>query len=212
MLQQKHKYYDYRNSTSLYILLWSFFVLSLFCLSCNRQREVDENHVLENEIVGMRKSQMHADNLSFYVHKHKAEEIIGNSIDVDSEIPDDFLKQICEYNLVYVDYLIQTGHRAMACEVMDSVLHKSSRFFSNDTLLWLDYLCHYGNVNYRPYQIKENRERILYGYDCLVQCYILSTRWNYSKYRGVSMRLISKYLLNDSIHSIIKETDPSSLR
>lgn len=212
MLQQKHKYYDYRNSTSLYILLWSFFVLSLFCLSCNRQREVDENHVLENEIVGMRKSQMHADNLSFYVHKHKAEEIIGNGIDVDSKIPDDFLKQICEYNLVYVDYLIQTGHRAMACEVMDSVLRKSSRFFSNDTLLWLDYLCHYGNVNYRPYQIKENRERILYGYDCLVQCYILSTRWNYSKYRGVSMRLISKYLLNDSIHSIIKETDPSSLR
>ena len=134
VLQQKHKYYDYRNSTSLYILLWSFFVLSLFCLSCNRQREVDENHVLENEIVGMRKSQMHADNLSFYVHKHKAEEIIGNSIDDDSKIPDDFLKQICEYNLVYVDYLIQTGHRAMACEVMDSVLHKSSRLLSGQRI------------------------------------------------------------------------------
>ena len=212
MLQQKHKYYNYKNSTSLYVLLWSFFFLSLFCLSCNRQGEVDVNRALENEIVEMKKSQMHADNLSFYVHKHKAEEIIGNSIAIDVKIPDAFLKLICKYNLVYVDYLIQTGHRAKACEVMDSALHRSSHLFSNDTLLWLDYLCHYGNVNYRPYQIRENRERILYGYDCLIQSYILSTRWSYSKYRGVSMGLLSKYLLNDSIHTIIKETDPSSLR
>lgn len=160
----------------------------------------------------MHESQLHADNLSFYVHKHKIEKLLAKRKVNDIETSVYYQKLICKYNLVCVDYLIQTGHRDEAYVIMDSVLQRKTLTFNNDTLLWLDYLCHYGNLNYRPYQIKENKERILHGYDCLIQCYILSTRKNYSKYRGESMRLLSKYLLNDSIYDIVKQSDPSSLR
>ena len=178
--------------------LWSLFFLAFLIVGCNDNGESDRERMFSYEVEQMHQCQRKADNIGFYVHKYRAESI-GNT-------------PTLRYHLVLVDYLMQIGNRAEARRIMDSLAVSSMTITNNDTTLWLDYLCHQGEVNYRPYNISENRTRILNGFDYLIQCYILSTRKGYTKYEATSMKLLSQYLLNDSIYEAVKRDDPAGIR
>ena len=204
--QLRHKYRQNNGSTKYILALWSLFFLAFLCVSCLNGGKTESGDMLQTEVEQMHRCRLKADNLGFYVHKHKAEKLI-NALHDSS-----FDKEVGRYYLVLTDYYIQTGNRKEARELMDSMANNVMLSLNTDTLLWLDYLCHQGNVAYRPYNIATNKNSILSGYDCLVQCYIISTRRNYSLYKGISMKLLSKYLLSDSICSLVKQEDPASLR
>ena len=178
--------------------LWSLFFLFLVITSCDSRREAERRCMLEDEVEQMEKCRLKGDNLGFYRHKYRAESVMD--------------RPSVKYSLVLADYLVQTGNRKEAREVMHSLASDDRLSLNGDTLLWLDYLCHQGEVNYRPYNVRHNREGLLRGYDCLVQCYILSTRRGYSRYRGLSMKLLSRYLLNDSVFTLVNQNDPASIR
>lgn len=204
------------GSTKCMMALWSLFFLTLLCVSCSDGGESEDMSALFGEIDQMRHCQQKAENRDFYLHKYQADKIIGRYesryAGLSAEKQRRFTAARCRYTCVWADYLVQIGNRREAREVMDELAVNTTLNLNADTVLWLDYLCHYADVNFRSYNIRSNSERILRGYDCLVQCYILSSRCGYSLYKATSMKLLSRYLLNDSIFTLVKQVDPASVR
>ena len=188
----------FKGSTKYMLALWSLFFLAFLVSSCNKNGKSEGESLFLYEVEQMHQCQQKADNIGFYIHKYRAENIED--------------KPSLRYYLVLADYLMQVGNRAEARRIMDSLAVVPVTIPNKDTSLWLDYLCHQGEVNYRRYNIKENRGKILNGFDYLIQCYILSSRKGYDKYKAISMKLLSQYLLNDSIYTIVKHGDPAGIR
>ena len=84
--------------------------------------------MLEDEVEQMEKCRLKGDNLGFYRHKYRAESVMD--------------RPSVKYSLVLADYLVQTGNRKEAREVMHSLASDDRLSLNGDTLLWLDYLCH----------------------------------------------------------------------
>ena len=205
------------NGSAWLMVMWSlFFSLLILSGSCSRHSDADSLSALEREVRGMRQCQRRADNLNFYLHKNNAEKLLSKySSRLNSLTPAEHRQYLLSkgyYNIIYSDYLLQIGNFREAVKVVDSLAQDKSINLSVDTLLWLNYLAHQGQVGYRPYAISKHRKRIEQGYDCLMQCYILATRNGMDKYRAVSMQGLSKYLLIDSIMGVVREFDPASLR
>ena len=171
---------------------------------------------LSTEIDEMQRCQRRSDNRDFYLHKYQAEKIIDSYAgDFSSLSPDNqhlFTINRGRYAFILSDYLMQVGKRSEAIRVMDEVSAMSNINLNADTMLWLNYLSQQARVRFMPYRIEKNRKNIERGYDCLIQCYILSSRNNIDLYRGISMQLLSDYLLNDSIFQLVKAYDPASIR
>ena len=198
--------------------MWSSFFFIVLCLfaSCSRGSETSDVELLTNEVYQMRQCQRRAQNIDFYLHKYEAEKVINRYLDDWSSMSSDnqhaFLLAHGRYHIVLSDYHLQTGNTYEALKEIDA-LSTSSAFNQNvDTALWLNYLSHQAKVRFFPYDVKAHRQNIEKGYDCLVQCYILASRNDYPLYEAVSMQILSEYLLNDSILSVVEEFDPASIR
>ena len=188
--------------------MWGLLLFFLLLMSCSRSSENGDIQRLSHEVYAMRQCQQRADNLNFYLHKYQADKLLQK---YDAKDTNAALRTArVRYSIVYADYLMQIGSRNDAIAVLDSLA--SLDYLKNDTLLWLNYLSHQGEVNYFPYAIQRHRQNIERGYDCLVQCYIFSTRNHIDLYQAVSMQHLSRYLLNDSIREIARQFDPASLR
>lgn len=198
------------------MVVWSLFFLISLCFSCSGTEGSDDFDVLSNEINQMHICQRKADNKEFFLHKYRADKLLKKYDKHSGELSDK--KQIkltqarSRYSFVLTDYLLQVGNRKEATLVMDALASNSTLNISTDTLLWLNYLCHQAEVNLWSYNIEKNRNSILKGYDCLIQGYILASRRGYNLYKGIAMKLMSRYMLNDSIYSLIKDFDPASVR
>lgn len=187
------------DSTGLRVTLWSLFLLIHLCVACSPGSESErENSILSEEIELMHRCQQKADNLGFYVHKYRAERVME--------------KPTVRYSLVLTDYLMQVGSWNEARAVMDELAKNTALNLNVDTALWLDYLCHQGEVNYIPFAVRDNKDRLMKGYDCLIQCYMLSLRKGFKLYKGISMKMLSRYMLNDSIFNLVRQNDPASVR
>ncbi len=198
------------------MVLWGLFFLTFLLSSCFDKGTSDNIDALSSEVDQMLACQRKAENRNFYLHKYKAEKIIERCHDKYSSMSDEdqrrFVLGRSKYAFVLSDYLLQVGDRLEAIHVMDELATDNTLNISVDTLLWLNYLCHQAEVNFIPYNITKNKSHILKGYDCLMQSYILSSRKGYDYYKGVSMKLLSKYMLNDSIFAFVKDFDAASIR
>lgn len=164
----------------------------------------------------MRDCRIKAENIEFYLHKHKVDKVIDRYTDDISDLSVADQKRLTkvrgEYAFVLTDYLIQIGKRQEAQDVINSLSANTTINLQTDTVLWLDYLYHQGKANYQPYGIQANKEKILRGYDCLVQCYIISSRNGYDMFMGLAMQTLSLYFANSEIFSLVKDFDAASIR
>lgn len=216
MQQLRRKYKDIKDSTLPVMVVWSLFFLIILFASCDGAGGSDDIDVLSDEVSMMHVCQRKADNKEFYLHKYRADNILEkydeNHNSLSLEEMTKLTKARSRYSFVLSDYLLQTGNRREAIQVMDALASNSTLNISADTVLWLNYLCHQAEVNLMSYNIEVNRDNILKGYDCLIQGYILATRRGYDLYKGIAMKLLSRYMLNDSIYTLITEFDPASVR
>lgn len=195
--------------------MWSLF---LFLISgCdNSSRKSEDIGVAISEIRQMKRCRERAENKEFYLHQYKAEKILSRYRDDIQSLDDDqqhmVLHAESEYAFQLTDYLLQIGKRREAQEVMEELSNNSTLNIHADTTQYLSFLYHQGMVNYIPIRIKENRDAILRGYDCLTQCYILSTRKDYKMYRALSMLALSRYFRVEGILHEIKKFDAASIR
>ena len=196
--------------------MWSLLFFSLLCISCNGGGTAADLDRLASEVQAMRRCQRKADNLNFYLHKYNAEKLLGKFDGKGSSLPEkeqhSLLLARGRYSIIYSDYLLQTGNKTEAIKVIDDLSHDRLLNLNADTLLWLNYLSHQGQVHYYPYNLTKHRADIEKGYDCLMQCYIFASRNKIDTYKAVSMQLLSQYLLNDSIFQIASQSDPASIR
>ena len=199
--------------------MWSLFFSLYFtiCLSACMESEGTESiAVLTDEVNKMQECQMHSDNKSFYLHKYKADNIIGkysaSYIKLSPKDQRDFTIARSRYSLILADYLMQTGRRQDAINAIDILGSNSTQNISADTMLWLDYLCHQGSIRFRPFNIKKHTDNLKKGYDCLMQCYFIASRSNKKYFESMSLQLLSRYLANDSIFQLVKLNDAASLR
>lgn len=209
-----------KGSTGIFYILWS--LLFLLTLSCNGRNDVDratakseEFNVAIREIQLMDSCRIKAQNRDFYLHKYKADKIISRYND-DTGLNDFekrlFMKAKSDMAFARTDYFWQVGKYKEARNVMAELASDANLNLYSDTTQWLNFLYHQGIVNYHPYNISRNKRSLLQGYDCIVQCYILSSRTDYPLYKALSMQVLSMYLLNDSILSIAGEADKASIR
>lgn len=205
------------NGSAWLMVMWSLFFSLLFLSgACSRHSDADNLNTLEREVRAMRQCQRRADNLNFYLHKNNAEKILEKYSSSQNSLSDveqhQFLLSKGYYNIIYSDYLLQIGNRREAVKVVEQLAQDKYLNLNADTMLWLNYLSHQGQVGYHPYGISRNRKSIEQGYDCLMQCYIFASRNGVDKYKAISMQLLSQYLLIDSIMGVVREFDPASLR
>ena len=221
VLKLAHK----KNSkdSTWYCALWGlflFFILSIALgstvSSCSGGGVEEDVTRLGKEVFEMRKCQRKADNINFYLHKYNADRLIAKYDNSESGLSAEELRRLNVvrgyYSIVYSDYLLQIGNKKAAIDVIEALSMDKGFNLNTDTLLWLNYLSHQGQVSFYPYDIKKHRKSIERGYDCLVQCYIFATRNKEEKYKAVSMQLLSQYFLIDSIIGVVKEFDAASLR
>lgn len=167
------------------------------------------------EVKAMHDCRLKALNKDFYLHKYNAEKLTKDFNGKQS------LSQSAQKKLVIfksqfafemADYLYQIGKRQEARDIMFELSSNSTLNITTDTAQWLNFLYHQGKILFEPYYINKNRENILRGYDCLIQCYILSSRNNYQKYQALAMQTLSMYLRNDSVRELAKDFDHASIR
>lgn len=200
---------------SLFLFLMLSIALGSTLSSCRGDRTDDDMAQLADEVFQMRRCQRKADNINFYLHKYNADKLMAR-YDAESGLSAEQQRRLHVargyYSIVYSDYLLQIGNKKAAINVVDGMSQDKNISIGTDTLLWLNYLAHQGEVSFFPYDIAKHRESIERGYDCLVQCYIFASRNGYDKYKAVSMQLLSRYLLIDSIIGVVREFDSASLR
>lgn len=195
--------------------MWSLFLFLIS--SCdNSSKKSEEISVAISEIHQMQRCRERAENKEFYLHQYKAEKILSRYRD-DIQSLDDSLQHMMlhaesEYAFQITDYLLQIGKRIEAQEVMNELANNSTLNIHADTTQYLNFLYHQGMANFIPIRLTENKVGILRGYDCLTQCYILSTRKDYKKYRALSMLALSHYFRVEGILHIIKDFDAASVR
>lgn len=157
-----------------------------------------------------------ADNMSFYLHKYKVEKILNKHGDDFSSLTSaqqqELISLKAQYTFSTVDYLLQIGNRQEARRIVSNFADDATINLYADSTQWLNYLYHQGKVCYIPHDIDENRQMLLRGYDCLIQCYILSTRRKVVKYEVLSMQMLSQYFLHPEFFPMAREYDAPSIR
>ena len=196
------------------------FVFSDFAVMWRRRchqptKKSERLEVAIREIRIMDSCRVKARNRDFYLHKYNAEKIISrydNDNGLNANERNLLTKAQSDLAFVSADYLMQVGKYRDARSVMETLASDASLNLYSDTTQWLNFLYHQGKVKYHPYNILKNKQALLQGYDCIVQCYILSSHIDYSLYKALSMQVLSLYLLNDSIFSLASEADRASIR
>lgn len=201
----------------LLVTLWSIFFFSLSsCSTQDANKKTDDIDVALNEVRQMQECRRKADNKAFYLHKYKAEKILSHYGNKEEKLSKEKQKRLLllrsEIAFQSADYLYQIGKRREAQDVIIELASNTSLNITVDTTQWLNYLYHEGKIMYIPYDIKTNKDKLLRGYDCLIQCYIISTRRGYERYEALTMQILSQYLRNNEIFSLVSDFDQASIR
>lgn len=157
-----------------------------------------------------------AQNRDFYLHKYKVDNIINkyekrySSLTTQQQQRFITLKMKCVFS--FVDYLIQIGNRTESQNVLNELTNNTTINLQSDSIQWMNYLYHQGKACFMPYEINKNKETILHGYDCLIQCYILAMRRHDNRYLALSMQMLSQYFAHESISQLANEFDAPAIR
>lgn len=157
-----------------------------------------------------------ADNMSFYLHKYEVEKLLDNYENDFTSLTSSQQQELtglkAQYTFSTVDYLLQIGNRQEARRIVNEFADNATINLYADSTQWLNYLYHQGKVCYIPYDINKNARMLLRGYDCLIQCYILSTRRKAVRYEVLSMQMLSQYFLHPEFFPLAREFDAPSIR
>ena len=210
---QEPKHTQKAGSIRFLMAVWSLFFL--LTASCQRGTSDDFNMV-QHGITLMDSCRLKADNMSFYLHKYEVEKILdiyeNDFTSLTSAQQQELTGMKAQYTFATVDYLLQIGNRQEARRIISDFADNATINLYADSTQWLNYLYHQGKVCYIPYNINENKQMLLRGYDCLIQCYILSTRRKAVKYEILSMQMLSQYFLHPEFFPLAREFDAPSIR
>lgn len=210
---QEPKYIYKKGSIRFIMAVWSLF----FLLTTSCQRGTSEQFNMARQgIMLMDSCRLKADNMNFYLHKYEVEKILDNYendfTSLTSAEQQDLTSLKAQYTFATVDYLLQIGNRKEARRIINDFADNATINLYADSTQWLNYLYHQGKVCYIPYDIDKNARMLLRGYDCLIQCYILSTRRKAVRYEILSMQMLSQYFLHPEFFPLAREFDAPSIR
>lgn len=169
---------------------------------------------LSTEVLFMRICQRRSLNKEFYLHKFRAEKLIGHIHNNFSSLSEKQLERYTylrsEYGIILSAYLYYVGHADESSDAFYAITEDNDISLQRDTAQWLNYLYNIGSGGIVKKSTKEETAHAEFGY--LMYCYILASHYGYIYWEAQSTQALSEHLNDMSTLQMLRKTDAASLR